>query len=191
MAKKHKNTEPEEVKNEEQSAEQAEAAEASEASENAEPQQAAPEARPSEAEELQKKLEAEHDQYLRLAAEYDNFRKRSRKEREALYTDVRAETVKKFLPVFDNLERALAHETADEAYKKGVELTMTELRKIMTGLGVEEFGAAGEPFDPNAHNAVLHVDDEALGENTVAEVFQRGFRIGDKVIRFAVVKVAN
>ena len=145
----------------------------------------------SETEQLQKQLAAEHDQYLRLAAEYDNFRKRSRKEKEALYTDVKAETVEKFLPVFDDLERALANETSDEAYKKGVELIMTELRKIMTGLGVEEFGESGDAFDPNAHNAVMHIESEELGENTIAQVFQKGFRIGEKVIRHAVVQVAN
>ena len=145
----------------------------------------------SELEKAQKALAQEHDQYLRLAAEYDNFRKRSRKEKEALYTDVKAETTAKFLPVFDNLERALANETSDEAYKKGVELIMTELRKIMTGLGVEEFGEKGDAFDPNAHNAVMHVENEELGENVIAQVFQKGFRIGDKVIRHAVVQVAN
>ena len=145
----------------------------------------------SELEKAQKALAKEHDQYLRLAAEYDNFRKRSRKEKEALYTDVKAETTAKFLPVFDNLERALANETSDEAYKKGVELIMTELRKIMTGLGVEEFGEKGDPFDPNAHNAVMHVENEELGENVIAQVFQKGFRIKEKVIRHAVVQVAN
>ena len=145
----------------------------------------------SELEKAQKALAQEHDQYLRLAAEYDNFRKRSRKEKEALYTDVKAETAGKFLPVYDNLERALANETSDEAYKKGVELIMAEFRKIMTGLGVEEFGEAGEAFDPNAHNAVMHVENEELGENVIAQVFQKGFRIGDKVIRHAVVQVAN
>ena len=145
----------------------------------------------SELEKAQKALAAEHDQYLRLAAEYDNFRKRSRKEKEALYTDVKAETAGKFLPVYDNLERALANETSDEAYKKGVELIMAEFRKIMTGLGVEEFGEAGEAFDPNAHNAVMHVENEELGENVIAQVFQKGFRIGEKVIRHAVVQVAN
>ena len=145
----------------------------------------------SELEKAQKALAQEHDQYLRLAAEYDNFRKRSRKEKEALYTDVKAETAGKFLPVYDNLERALANETSDEAYKKGVELIMAEFRKIMTGLGVEEFGEAGETFDPNAHNAVMHVENEELGENVIAQVFQKGFRIGDKVIRHAVVQVAN
>ena len=145
----------------------------------------------SELELAQKALAKEHDQYLRLAAEYDNFRKRSRKEKEAINQDVKADTVAKFLPVYDNLERALANATADEAYKKGVELIMTELKKIMTGLGVEEFGAVGDPFDPGAHNAVMHVENEALGENVIAQVFQRGFRIGDKVIRHAVVQVAN
>ena len=145
----------------------------------------------SEAEQLQKQLAAEHDNFLRLAAEYDNFRKRSRKEKEALYADVKAETAGKFLPVFDDLERALANETADEAYKKGVELIMNEFRKIMKGLGVEEFGEAGDAFDPNSHNAVMHVDSEELGENVIAQVFQKGFRLGEKVIRHAVVQVAN
>ncbi len=145
----------------------------------------------SETEKLQKQLAQEHDQYLRLAAEYDNFRKRSRKEKEGLYADVKAETVGKFLPVFDDLERALANETADEAYKKGVELIMAEFRKIMTGLGVEEFGETGDAFDPNAHNAVMHVENEELGENVIAQVFQKGFKLGDKVIRHAVVQVAN
>ena len=149
------------------------------------------EAGQSEAEKLRAELAREHDQYLRLAAEYDNFRKRSRKEKEALYTDVKAETVAKFLPVFDDLERALANETADEAYKKGVELTMAGLRKVMTGLGVEEFGETGDPLDPNAHNAVMHIENEELGENVLAQVFQKGFRIGEKVIRHAVVQVAN
>ena len=145
----------------------------------------------SELDKAQAALAKEHDQYLRLAAEYDNFRKRSRKEKEALYTDVKAETAAKFLPVYDNLERALANETADEAYKKGVELIMVEFKKIMTGLGVEEFGKKGDAFDPNAHNAVMHVENEELGENVIAQVFQKGFRIGDKVIRHAVVQVAN
>ncbi len=145
----------------------------------------------SELDKAQAALAKEHDQYLRLAAEYDNFRKRSRKEKEALYTDVKAETAAKFLPVYDNLERALANETADEAYKKGVELIMVEFKKIMTGLGVEEFGEKGDAFDPNAHNAVMHVENEELGENVIAQVFQKGFRIGDKVIRHAVVQVAN
>ena len=139
----------------------------------------------------EKQLAEEKDKYLRLAAEYDNFRKRSQKEREALYTEIKAETVGKFLPVFDNLQRALDQETVDEAYKKGVEMTMTGLREIMTSLGVTEFGEAGDPFDPTMHNAVMHCEDETLGENVIAEVFQKGFRVGEKVVRFAMVKVAN
>lgn len=146
---------------------------------------------PTELEKAQQAQAQEHDQYLRLAAEYDNFRKRSQREKDAIYRDAVADTAKKFLPVYDNLQRALKNETADEAFKKGVEMTMTELTKIMEGIGMTPFGAAGDPFDPEKHNAVMHVDDETLGENTVAEVFQTGFTLGDKVIRFAMVKVAN
>lgn len=163
---------------------------AEEVKEETAPEQEAPQ-QPSEQEVLQQKLDAEHDAYLRLAAEYDNFRKRSQKEREALYTDIKAETVGKFLPVYDNLERALANETADEAYKKGVEMTMAELRKIMEGLGVVEFGEKGDAFDPNYHNAVMHIEDESLEKNVLAQVFQKGFRVGEKVVRFAMVQVAN
>ena len=142
-------------------------------------------------EEIKAQLAAEHDNYLRLAAEYDNFRKRTQKEREALYTDVKAETVGKFLPVFDNLRRALAQETADEAYKKGVEMTMTGLMTILENLGVSVFGEVGETFDPVYHNAVMHKDDENFGESVICEVFQTGFKVGEKVIRHAMVVVAN
>ena len=131
------------------------------------------------------------EQFLRLAAEYDNYRKRTAKEKESLWTDAKADTVQAFLPVYDNLERALKQDTADEAYKKGVEMTMTGLLKALEGLGVTQIDAAGQSFDPNIHNAVMHVEDETLGENTVAEVFQSGFLLGEKVIRFAMVKVAN
>ena len=134
---------------------------------------------------------AADDKFLRLAAEYDNYRKRTAKEKESLWTEAKAQTVAAFLPVYDNLERALKQETADEAYKKGVELTMKGLQDAMTKLGVELIPALGETFDPNLHNAVMHVDDETLEENTVADVFQQGFRCGEKVIRFAMVKVAN
>lgn len=154
---------------------------------------AQPEA-PQEANELEKAQQAlaqEHDGYLRLAAEYDNYRKRSQKEKENLYTEIRSETVEKFLPVYDNLERALAQETQDAAFKKGVEMTMNQLVGVMEKLGVTGFGAAGETFDPQIHNAVMHIDDEAFGENVIAEVFQKGFRVGEKVVRFAMVKVAN
>ena len=190
MSKKNKEKKDQPV-TEETASEVEEIQEEAPAEETAEKEAPKEEPKESELEKAQKALAAEHDQYLRLAAEYDNFRKRSRKEKEALYTDVKAETTAKFLPVFDDLERALANETSDEAYKKGVELIMTELRKIMTGLGVEEFGEKGDAFDPNAHNAVMHIESEELGENVIAQVFQKGFRIGEKVIRHAVVQVAN
>ena len=148
-------------------------------------------AEPTELEKAQKAQAQEHEQYLRLAAEYDNFRKRTQREKDAIYQDAVSDTAKKFLPVYDNLERALKAETADEAFRKGVEMTMTELTKIMDGIGIKAFGAAGEPFDPEKHNAVMHIDDESLGDNVVAEVFQTGFTMGDRVIRFAMVKVAN
>ena len=131
------------------------------------------------------------DQFLRLAAEYDNYRKRTAKEKENLWTDAKADTVQAFLPVYDNLERALKQETADEAYKKGVEMTMNQLKEVFAKLGVTEIDAQGKPFDPNLHNAVMHIEDENLGENIVAQVFQAGFMLGEKVIRFAMVQVAN
>lgn len=140
---------------------------------------------------FEEKYNAEHDSYLRLAAEFDNFRKRTVKEKEASYGNGKADAVVKLLPIYDNLERALNQPTEDAAYKKGVELTMNELVKIFTGLGVEIFGAPGDSFDPNLHNAVMHTEDESLGENVIAQVFQKGFKVGDKVVRFAMVQVAN
>ena len=140
---------------------------------------------------FEEKYNAEHDAHLRLAAEYDNFRKRTIKEKETSYSNGKADAVAKMLPVYDNLERALNQPTEDAAYKKGVEMTMTELVKIFTGLGVEIFGEKGDQFDPNLHNAVMHIDDETMEENTIAMVFQKGFKIGDKVVRFAMVQVAN
>ena len=139
----------------------------------------------------EEKYNAEHDSYLRLAADYDNFRKRTVKEKDAAYGNGRADTVGKLLPVYDNLERALNQPTEDAAYKKGVEMTMNELVKILNGMGVEIFGEKGDAFDPNLHNAVMHIDDESLEENTVSQVFQKGFKLGEKVIRFAMVQVAN
>ena len=139
----------------------------------------------------EEKYNAEHDSYLRLGADYDNFRKRTVKEKEASYGNGKADAGKKLLPVYDNLERALNQETTDAAFKKGVEMTMNELVKIFTGLGVEIFGNVGDSFDPNLHNAVMHTDDENLGENVIAMVFQKGFKLGDKVVRFAMVQVAN
>ena len=150
-----------------------------------------PEAETPEVDPWEEKYNAEHESYLRLAADYDNFRKRTVKEKEASYGNGKADAVEKLLPVYDNLERALNQETADTAFKKGVEMTMQDLVKIFTALGVEIFGNVGDAFDPNLHNAVMHTDDENLGENVIAMVFQKGFKLGDKVVRFAMVQVAN
>ena len=131
------------------------------------------------------------DKYLRLQAEFDNFRKRTTKEKEQSYGNGKADAVTKMLPIYDNLERALNQPTEDAAYKKGVELTMTELLKILNGLGVEVFGEVGDTFDPNLHNAVMHLDSEEHDENVITQVFQKGFKMGDKIVRFAMVQVAN
>ena len=139
----------------------------------------------------EEKYNAERDAHLRVAAEYDNFRKRTLKEKEASYSNGKADAVAKILPIYDNLERALLQETADAAYKKGVEMTMNELLKIFGTLGVEVFGNPGDAFDPNLHNAVMHIDSDELAENTISQVFQKGFKIGEKVVRFAMVQVAN
>ena len=141
--------------------------------------------------EWEEKYNAERDAHLRVAAEFDNFRKRTIKEKEASYGNGKADAVEKLLPVYDNLERALNQPTEDEAFKKGVEMTMTQLVGIFSGLGVEIFGNVGEEFDPNFHNAVMHTEDENFGENTICQVFQKGFKLGEKIIRFAMVQVAN
>ena len=148
-------------------------------------------AEPPVADPWEEKYNAEHDSYLRLAADYDNFRKRTMKEKEQAYGNGKAEAVEKLLPVYDNLERAMNQETADAAFKKGVEMTMTQLVSILNGLGVEIFGQVGETFDPNIHNAVMHTEDENAAENTITQVFQKGFKLGDKIVRFAMVQVAN
>ena len=188
MAKNKKNTDPaqeaaESVETPETT--EVEASETPETTETPAPQAETPQ------EDWEAKYQAEHDSYLRLAAEFDNFRKRTIKEKDASYGNGKADAVAKLLPVYDNLERALNQPTEDAAYKKGVEMTMTELVKIFTGLGVEIFGNPGDEFDPNLHNAVMHIDDETLGENVIAQVFQKGFKIGEKVVRFAMVQVAN
>ena len=139
----------------------------------------------------QKALAAKEDQFLRLAAEYDNFRRRSQKEKADAYDNAKADAATAVLPVYDNLQRALAAPCADEAYVKGVEMTMNQLKGVLEKLGITEIPALHQPFDPNLHNAVMHVEDETVGESTVVEVFQSGFRLGEKVIRFAMVKVAN
>lgn len=139
----------------------------------------------------EEKYNAEHDSYLRLAAEFDNFRKRTVKEKDQSYGNGKSDAVAKLLPIYDNLERALNQPTEDAAYKKGVEMTMAELEKIFQGLGVSAYGQAGDAFDPNLHNAVMHTQDESQGENVITQVFQKGFRMGERVIRFAMVQVAN
>ena len=151
--------------------------------------QSAPQA--PEVDPWEEKYNAEHDSYLRLAADYDNFRKRTAKEKEQLFNAGKAEAVEKLLPVYDNLERALNQPTEDAAYKKGVEMTMTQLVAILNGLGVEIFGQVGETFDPNIHNAVMHTEDTDAPESTITQVFQKGIKLGDKIVRFAMVQVAN
>lgn len=151
----------------------------------------APETPAPEKDPWEEKYNTVQDSYLRLAADYDNFRKHMIKEKEQAYGNGKADAVEKLLPVYDNLERALAQETQDAAYKKGVEMTMTQLVSIFESLGVEIFGAPGDAFDPGIHNAVMHIDDPQMGENTVAQVFQKGFKLGQKIVRFAMVQVAN
>ena len=152
----------------------------------------------TEEERLKKELEAketelagEKDKYLRLLAEYDNFRKRSARERENIYADVKADTITKLLPVYDNLERALSHPTADDAYRKGVEMTMNQFLETLKTMGVTPIEALGQTFDPTLHNAVMHLEDPEKGEQEIVAEFQKGFKMGDRVIRFSMVQVAN
>ena len=145
----------------------------------------------SEFEKAQQALAQEHDSYLRLAAEYDNYRRRSTREREAIYADVRCDTLKKFLPVYDSLSRALAQTPDDDPARKGIEGIMNQYHTALNQLGVSEIEAVGKPFDANRHNAVMHIEDDAYGEGVVVEEFEKGFCIGDRVLRYSVVKVAN
>ena len=184
MSSKNKETAPKE----EQPIEEKEAEEATEAMVE-EPSEA--DALRAELESAQNDLAAEKDKNLRLRAEYDNFRKRSARERDNIYADVKADTLKKLLPIFDNLERALRQETADEAYKKGVEMTMTQFLEALNALGVTPIEAVGQKFDPNEHNAVMHMEDPDKGEGEIVQEFQKVFKMGDRVIRFSMVQVAN
>lgn len=143
-------------------------------------------------EKLAGQLAVLNDQHLRLAAEYDNYRKRTTREKETIYQDAKMDTIAKFLEVYDNLERAVTQTGDDDnVHKKGMEMIFHQLQGILEKLGVTVIDPAGQPFDPERHNAVMHVDDENLGENVVAQVFQKGFLLGDRVIRFATVQVAN
>ena len=146
----------------------------------------------SELENIRNQLSQVNDKLLRTLAEYDNYRKRTQKEKEAIYSDSKSEIVMKLLPVIYNFERAEQAEQPDfETYKKGIDMIFTQLTEAMKSLGVESFGETGDGFDPNMHNGVMHIDDENLGENVIADVFMKGYKMGDKVLRPATVKVAN
>ncbi len=168
----------EELKDMEQELPEAEAEETTEVVEEAAP-------------DMNAQLAQANDRYMRLAAEYDNFRKRSARERDALFADVRSDTITKFLPVYDNLLRAVAMTPEGDPGRKGIEMTLTQFETVLTKLGVTPIEALGKEFDPTIHNAVMHCEDDSVGENIVVEEFEKGFRLGEKVIRFSVVKVAN
>ena len=159
------------------------------------PQEEAPPAEekvPDEKAEKAARGKKKKEKTYTLTAEYDNYRKRTAKEKDNLYQDAKADTIKEFLAVYDNLERAVATEgDEDSPHKKGLEMIFHQYQEILKKLGVTEIEAQGQPFDPEKHNAVMHIDDENLGENVVSQVFQAGFLLGDKVIRHAIVQVAN
>lgn len=142
-------------------------------------------------ESLAKLLSDGNDKYLRLAAEYDNYRKRTTKEKENIYADAKLDTVKPFLEVADNLDRAVSQFEEGDPHRQGMEMICKQFTAVLEKLGVTEIPALEQPFDPGKHNAVMHIDDENFGENIVAEVFQKGYQMGEKVVRFAMVKVAN
>ena len=175
---------------------------ASPAGEPEEPKETAEEAAPEtftvtkeqmeKMEGLAQQLAAQNDKYLRLAAEYDNYRKRTSKEKESIYQDAKLDTIGKFLEVYDNLERAVNQPgDEDNAHKKGMAMIFNQLIAVLEKQGVTVLDPAGEAFDPERHEAVMHIDSEELGESVVSQVFQKGFLLGDKVIRFAKVQVAN
>ena len=167
-----------------------EANEVEEVQEEKEEKEEAPEK--TKEEELQEQLDAAKDAHLRTAAEYANYRARSAKEKEQTFSNAKGTVVAEILPVIDNIERAISAPDSDyESLKKGVEMTLEGLKTALEKLGVETFGEAGDSFDPNLHNAVMHVEDESLGENVICDVFQKGYKIGDRVIRPAMVKTAN
>ena len=166
---------------------------AAEAAETTEDTYTVTKAQMEQMEALAKTLADANDKYLRLAAEYDNYRKRTAREKEHLYNDAKIDTIKGMLPVYDNLERGLAQFGAedDDPHKKGLEMIFNQYKEALTRLGVTPIDCVGKEFDPERHNAVMHIEDESCGENTVVEVLQQGFMLGDKVLRFAIVKVAN
>ena len=191
--KKNKKTDPaaekaaEDVKAETAKAAEAEDAEAEEAA--GEPAAGGKE---DGSDDLAKELQESQDRYLRLMAEYDNFRKRSAKEKEGIYADATAAAYSGLLPVLDNFERAFeSPDASPDDFRKGVEMTQKQLLEVFEKAGVEIFGKPGDPFDPNLHNAVMHVDDDQYGDNEIVEVFQKGYKLGDRILRHAMVKVAN
>lgn len=196
--KKHEMGPEQELPVEDLKAEAEQAAEQT-AEQNAEQTPAEPETAAAEPEteaapqqpDTAQQLKAAEDRYMRLAAEYDNFRKRSARERDALFADVRSDTVVKFLPVYDNLLRAIAMTPEGDPGRKGIEMTLTQFETVLTKLGVTPIEALGQSFDPALHNAVMHTEDPEQGESVVVEEFEKGFKMGDKVIRFSMVKVAN
>lgn len=146
----------------------------------------------SKEKELEKELAAAKEAHIRTLAEYDNYRKRSTREKEAAFADSKADCLKELLPSLDNFERALATTDSDfDSFKKGMDMIYNGLFETLKKLGVESFGEAGETFDPNIHNGVMHVEDESLGENVIAQVFSKGYRIGERILRPAMVQVAN
>ena len=146
---------------------------------------------PSETDSLKEQLSQLNEKYVRMLAEYDNFRKRSQKEKDAIYPRATADTVEKFLPIIDNFERAMSAPCADETFKKGMDMIFQSFMNTLKSLNVEMIGEAGETFDPQLHNAVMHIEDDKYGENEIVMVLQKGYRIGDRVVRYAMVQVAN
>ncbi|MDD6021348.1 MAG: nucleotide exchange factor GrpE [Oscillospiraceae bacterium] len=190
MAKKEKQQEEKEEKKMEMNE-----AETPEAEETEKEKKEAPDEKSEEQtklEKLRKELDAAKEAHIRTLAEYDNFRKRTQKEKEAIFGDCKAKVLTEILSVLDNFERAAMNDSADfEAYKKGVEMTFQSFSALLSKLGVEPFGEVGDKFDPNLYNAVMHCEDESLEENVVADVFSKGYKLGDRVLRHAMVKVAN
>lgn len=187
----------EEEKNQEQKPQEQEARE-QEPREPQEPAAAEPETFTVTAEQMEKmealaqQLSEQQDKFLRLAAEYDNYRKRTAKEKDSIYANAKIETLTALLPVYDNLERGIRqYGDEDSVHRKGLEMVFSQFQESLSKLGVTTIEALGKPFDPEKHNAVMHVEDENAGENTVVEVLQQGFLLGDRVLRFAIVKVAN
>ena len=188
MAEK-KNKSPEAAEPETASQQEAAGTEQESPSQSAQAEQEAK--APDETEALKEQVKDLNDKLLRSMAEFDNFRKRSQREKDQIYNDAKADTAAQFLTVLDNFERALATESTDENFRKGVQMIYDGLLETIKKLGIEEINPTEGDFDPTLHHAVMHVDDDSLGQSQVVEVFQKGYRMGDKILRYAMVKVAN